>query len=112
MEGARAVTFKDYEIASQRLAVLRADMEAAFEGEQWQRLAELDETCQVTLREIIETNPRIMFDELRDLLAFYQSLVQQCEARRADYAQQVAKLQKSKQSHQVYSNLQHLTAAV
>lgn len=112
MDAARVLTFKDFEIASRRLAELRAEMEAAFERADWQGLAELDETCQVTIREIIESNPRVMFDELRDLLVFYQSLVKQCEVKRADYASQVAELRKHKKSHQTYSNLQRLTAAV
>ena len=100
------------EITARKLNNLRADMLAAYEASEWQRLAALDKTCQLMVKEIIAENPRVMFDELRTLLGFYQSLVLKCEAQRGVYASEAVNMRRGVKHNQTYHRLQGLASAV
>jgi hypothetical protein len=100
------------EMTIKKLSNLQQAMQAAFEASEWQVLADLDKTCLSLVKEIIQENPRAMFDELRVMLGFYKTLVADCEAQRGHYAKEVAGLRRSRRSNQTYHRLQGMVAAV
>ena len=100
------------ELTTRKLSNLRTDMLAAYEAGEWQRLAALDETCQLMVREVILENPRAMFDELRTLLGFYQSLVAKCESQRQVYASDAVNMRRGVKHNQTYNRLQRLASAI
>lgn len=100
------------ELTTRKLSNLRADMSAAYESGEWQRLAALDKTCQLVVREVIRENPRAMFDELRSLLGFYKSLVAKCECQRQVYASDAVNMRRGLKHNQTYNRLQRLVSAV
>jgi hypothetical protein len=93
-----------------QLVSLKKRMSLAFELDDWQGLADLDKECQQTVLQIIEEDPRAMFDELREMLGFYSTLIANCETQRDQYAKEVKQMRKSKQSSQTYQAVGQVSA--
>jgi hypothetical protein len=106
------VSANSNELASRKLNNLRDDMSQAYEAGEWQRLAALDKTCQLMVRQVILENPRAMFDELRSLLGFYKSLLAKCECRRQIFASDAVNMRRGVKHNQTYNRLQRLVSAV
>jgi len=93
-----------------RLASLKSRMSDAFDAGEWQVLADLDVECQSTVSAIIQEDPRAMFDELREMLAFYADLIERCKIQRNDFAGEVKQLRQSKKQNDIYSSLRRMSA--
>ena len=91
-----------------QLVSLKKRMTFAFSKDDWQGLAELDKECQQTVSQIIESEPRAMFDELREMLGFYAGLIANCETQRDQYAAEVKEMRNSKQSRQTYQEVKRV----
>lgn len=86
-------------------------MTLAFDQDDWQGLAELDMECQQTVLQIIEDDPRAMFDELREMLGFYAKLLANCETQRDQYASEVKQMRKSKQYRHTYQEVKRVSVS-
>ena len=97
----------DIQISS-RLASLKTRMTEAYDSAEWQVLAELDKECQLTIKQIINENPRAMYDELRQMLGFYATIIKQCEQQRDGFASEARLLRTNIKHQKTYSQLQTL----
>jgi len=88
---------------------LKHDMSAAFDAGQWQRLAELDRYCQQLVRDRIKINPKIMFEELRTMLGFYESLRNACRNEKDEFAGKVQRIKSDRQNSRTYDQFQRLS---
>ncbi|MBL4680813.1 MAG: flagellar protein FliT [Pseudomonadales bacterium] len=98
-------TLKNY-----RLLSLKNQMSRAYDLEDWQGLADLDKQCQETVGQIIEDDPRAMFDELREILGFYAELIASCEVQRNQYAREAKQLRLGRHHRDTYADLDKLSA--
>ncbi len=87
---------------------LKKDMSAAFNAGEWQRLAELDRHCQALVKKRIETDPRIMFDELKTMLGFYETLLNACKGEKDDFAGKVQRIKADRKNSRTYDQFQRL----
>jgi len=87
---------------------LKHEMTAAFDAGEWQKLAELDRHCQQLVKDRIKTNPKIMFDELKTMLGFYQHLLKACKNEKDGFAGQVQRIKSDRQNSRTYDQFQRL----
>ena len=84
-------------------------MSEAHDSGEWQRLAELDRECQLTIKQVISEDPRAMFDELREMLGFYAALIGQCQKQKEGFAKEVRQLKRSRLQENTYAKLQRMS---
>ena len=83
----------------------------ACEAEDWQALAGLDIECLNTVKDIIADDPRVMFDELREMLGFYANLIEKCNQSRNGFATEALQLRQARKTANAYSNLSSVSVA-
>ncbi|MCB1646036.1 MAG: hypothetical protein KDI36_11315 [Pseudomonadales bacterium] len=88
---------------TRKLAELKGRMLEAFQQQEWQKLAELDEICRSAIEDIIAADPQTNFHELRGLLSKYHQLISDCEKQRQSYAEQVSVLRRQRTQQRAYS---------
>ena len=87
---------------------LKQEMTTACDAGEWQRLAELDKYCQQLVKDRIQTNPKIMFDELKTMLGFYENLLNTCKSEKDGFAGKVQRIKSDRQNSRTYDQFQRL----
>ena len=97
-----------------RIAELESALLTALADEDWQRIAELDVTCQTVVQSAVDEvtarvetgqDKSILMKRIKSLIACYQRVMVACESQKQEVLRQMQQLKKEKQAAIRYANL-------